>query len=264
MKAPVMHKQTGSAMTEFIAMGAVLIPLFLAIPLIGKYHDIGYAAQITARNAAWRSTVVDAGISGKSVSSSDRGQMDTQSAGVYFSNEAVQFGNYTFHDQTALITDPANAVSLTSRDGNAPSSPFSMQPAALVRSRLGVNESPIRIFEASVTTSAAPAPLDTITALTIRRHAATLTSPWAAVSGTDTQSKINDGVLVPSTLSLYSASSKIVSLPNILLELGLIPTAPKVGDTGFWSNITPIRSAGLNPPQSEPVSPLPIYDYGGN
>jgi hypothetical protein len=264
MMSQNMNKQRGSAMTEFIAMGAVLVPLFLAIPLIGKYHDIGHAAQVTARNAAWRSTIVDAGISGKNISAADRQQLDAQSAGVYFANGEVQFGNYIFHDQTALIADPENDISLQSRDGASPSSPFSTQPAALVRSRLGVNESPIRIFEASVNTVAAPRPLDTIAALTIRRHAATLTSPWTAVSGADTQSKINDGVLAPSTLPLYTVANQLVSIPNALLELGLIPTAPRVGDTGFWSNITPIRDAGLNPPQSTPQPSLPIYDGGGN
>jgi hypothetical protein len=48
----------GQAMVELlIAAGLVLIPLFLAIPLLGKYLDIRATAVQTSRYAAWERTV---------------------------------------------------------------------------------------------------------------------------------------------------------------------------------------------------------------
>jgi hypothetical protein len=50
--------QRGQAMIELlIVAGFVLIPLFLAIPLLGKYLDIRAAAVQTSRYAAWERTV---------------------------------------------------------------------------------------------------------------------------------------------------------------------------------------------------------------
>jgi len=64
MKAPIQvmkpHRlaQSGQAMTEFV-VGAMLflIPLYLIIPMLGKYSDVKAAAAQTARYTAWERTV---------------------------------------------------------------------------------------------------------------------------------------------------------------------------------------------------------------
>lgn len=51
-------KQHGQAMTEFVVAAAtVLVPLFLILPLIGKYADINLTAVETARYVAWERSV---------------------------------------------------------------------------------------------------------------------------------------------------------------------------------------------------------------
>ena len=51
-------KQRGQAMTEFVISATyVLIPLFIAIPLLAKYIDIKQASVQAARYAAWEYTV---------------------------------------------------------------------------------------------------------------------------------------------------------------------------------------------------------------
>jgi len=51
-------RHAGQAMIELkIVAGFVLVPLFLAIPLIGKYLDMRAAAVQTSRYAAWERTV---------------------------------------------------------------------------------------------------------------------------------------------------------------------------------------------------------------
>ena len=50
--------QSGQALAEFtIAAATVLLPLFLIIPLLGKYMDMKASAIQAARYAAWERTV---------------------------------------------------------------------------------------------------------------------------------------------------------------------------------------------------------------
>ena len=51
-------KQSGQSMVEFIiAAATVLIPLFMIMPLLGKYSDINMTAPQAARYMAWERTV---------------------------------------------------------------------------------------------------------------------------------------------------------------------------------------------------------------
>lgn len=55
---PQPHAQHGQAMTEFV-IGTILflMPLFLIIPMMGKYADVKATAAQTARYVAWERTV---------------------------------------------------------------------------------------------------------------------------------------------------------------------------------------------------------------
>ncbi len=53
-----MNKQRGQAMTEMLVASAfVLVPLFLIVPLVGKYIDMKQAAVSASRYVAWEGTV---------------------------------------------------------------------------------------------------------------------------------------------------------------------------------------------------------------
>lgn len=51
------RRQQGQSLVEMAVMSALLVPLFLLIPILGKYAHIRQAAQQAARNAAWEATV---------------------------------------------------------------------------------------------------------------------------------------------------------------------------------------------------------------
>jgi hypothetical protein len=52
------HRQSGQAMVEFVLAAVLfLIPVFLIVPLLGKYIDMKGAAVMGARYAAWERTV---------------------------------------------------------------------------------------------------------------------------------------------------------------------------------------------------------------
>ena len=55
---PAIHRQRGQALTEMAVLAAVLVPLFLLIPMLAKYAHLRQATQQAARAAAWEATVV--------------------------------------------------------------------------------------------------------------------------------------------------------------------------------------------------------------
>jgi hypothetical protein len=58
MGMPHKSKQQGQSMTEFvIAAATVLVPLFLILPILGKYSDVSLMAPQAARYVAWEHTV---------------------------------------------------------------------------------------------------------------------------------------------------------------------------------------------------------------
>lgn len=62
MNIPVsLQSQRGQAVTEFAAMAAVLVPLFLLVPLLGKVSDLNHTTIEASRYAAWERTVADTG-----------------------------------------------------------------------------------------------------------------------------------------------------------------------------------------------------------
>ena len=48
--------QHGQALTEFLVLAVALVPLFLLMPLIAKYQDIGHATQLASRYVAFEAT----------------------------------------------------------------------------------------------------------------------------------------------------------------------------------------------------------------
>lgn len=47
------RRQQGQALTEFLVVALLLVPLFLLLPTIGKYLDIAHATQVASRYAAF-------------------------------------------------------------------------------------------------------------------------------------------------------------------------------------------------------------------
>ncbi len=53
---PLAHAQGGQALTEFLVVALVIVPLFLLIPLIAKYQDISNSTQLASRYVAFEAT----------------------------------------------------------------------------------------------------------------------------------------------------------------------------------------------------------------
>lgn len=57
MKAIAAPRMQGQALVELVVAAAVLVPLFLLIPIVAKFGHIRQMAQQAARNAAWEASV---------------------------------------------------------------------------------------------------------------------------------------------------------------------------------------------------------------
>lgn len=54
-----MQKHKGNAMAEFVVIAAVLVPAFLAMPMLGKLADVNHTTVQASRYAVWEKTVSD-------------------------------------------------------------------------------------------------------------------------------------------------------------------------------------------------------------
>jgi hypothetical protein len=59
MQLRITQGQSGSAMTEFVVLGLVLVPAFTLMPLMGKVASINQTTIQASRYAAWEMTVTD-------------------------------------------------------------------------------------------------------------------------------------------------------------------------------------------------------------
>ena len=50
------RRQQGQALTEFLVISIAMVPLFLLLPMLGKYQDINHAAQAASRYLAFDAT----------------------------------------------------------------------------------------------------------------------------------------------------------------------------------------------------------------
>lgn len=64
MKRHRASPQCGQALTEFLVIALALIPLFLLLPMIGKYQDIRHATQMASRYVAFEAVAHNDGTDG--------------------------------------------------------------------------------------------------------------------------------------------------------------------------------------------------------
>lgn len=55
--SPGHARQRGQSLVEFIVLALVLVPAFMALPLLGKYLDLAHATELAARYLVFESTV---------------------------------------------------------------------------------------------------------------------------------------------------------------------------------------------------------------
>lgn len=192
------HALFGQSLTEFAILGVVMVPLFLMLPILGKYIDINQTAFLGSRYAAWERTVYH---TAADVNKTDATIQEDVRRRIFGATGAPVKTNSVAHQLVAahrnlFWVQPNNGARLlafadvtTTTTANsampASASPYALPPVSQFVNRLGLTNS--GFYRSAVNVKVADVlglkPLDTI-GLTLNRHNVILADTWAAASPT--------------------------------------------------------------------------------
>ena len=239
----------GQALTEFLVITLVLIPLFLLLPVIGKYQDISHASQMASRYAAFDAVLRNDGNN----SQKSPAQLQNELRQRYFG--PAQAGIRSGPEQEAALKDHWNdpfgnplirnpgdiALSFGASHGDRHADGYSKASDTLLfpwASRAGLSTN--GIYRANVAVSLANLPegvrsiepFDKLD-LTIERHASVLPDAWTAA--TPVQAEQRFGRMAPINAAM---PEDLVSLAVKYVDLGKIE-APRFGNLPAWRDVVP-------------------------
>lgn len=252
--------QGGHALAETLVVATVLVPVFLLIPIIGKYQDLRHAVQMASRSVAFDSALHHDRSTGWTPLDRLTGEVRSR----HFSAEgtAVRTGQQPAQGPgwaRPLWTDPlgqpllaspdsvrvgyGSAGSVHPQDGFSAASdgrPFNIvSPAS--SDRMGLPARGVLTGQVGVTLARLPSgirawePLDRLD-LTLTAQTSLLVDGWTARSPQEVEDRI--APLVPATGSVARAAASIAGLGVHALELGRVPP-PRIGDLELWRDMVP-------------------------
>lgn len=256
----------GQALTEFLVLAVVLVPLYLLIPLIAKYQDVAVQVEMASRyvtfeamtrndaQSTWKTPSELAGeVRRRFFSNSDAPIKTGDIAGNFLANQNLFWRG---PDGTSLIADFDSDVAVSFGPEQKPTHDDAFTPASdgkpfngIVGTSVGIDTAEKLglgsrgIYTGNVTVRLAnlPAglstykPFDSIN-LAITRHTSVVIDSWVAKSPAQVQSRIDSGVLVPATKIRDLAP--VVNGSVTLVEGGKIH-GPKLGELDFWTDVVP-------------------------
>ena len=254
------QQRQGQALAEFLVMSVAMVPLFLLLPMIGKYQDINHAAQAASRYVAFDATTRNPSQSSdgfkppaqladevrrRFFSNSDAPIKTGDTAGDFNANRNLfwrdPFGNpliAQFNDvgisfgqsapnqvggfNTASDGQVFNLIPLT----NAPT--LGLQSPGVLTGNVSVNLANLPSEIKSI------APFDAIN-LSLERHTSLIVDGWSARSPQQAEDRF--GNLVASTRPLQTVQPVLnVAIP--LLEFFKV-SAPQFGNLQAWRDVVP-------------------------
>jgi hypothetical protein len=240
----------GQALTEFLVISLVLIPLFLLVPMIGKYQDISHATQLASRYAAFDTVLRN------DSHNSDKPPAQLQAevrqrffgvAGAAIATNPEQGpalrDNWQDPYGNKLIVAPEDiALSFGVDHGAKHADGYSRASDTAIFPLAGLAKlSSKGIYRANVAVTLAnlPAglrsvePFDQLN-LRIERHASVLPDPWTANSPSQTESRASG--LAPIAAVMPEA---IIKLAVDVIDMKQV-TAPVFGDLERWRDLVPL------------------------
>jgi hypothetical protein len=241
----------GQALTEFLAIALVLLPLFLLLPMIGKIQDIAHQTQMASRHAAFDAVLRnDSHNRFKPPQDIERelrhrffgvaGAIKTGSLPEAFSPRPDWSDPYA----NPLISTPGDVtLSFGPSHGNAHRDAWiaaSDTERFLLASPLGLDSKGIYQVNVSAKLANLPAglkliePFDQLN-LRIERHASVLIDPWTARSPVQAEERFGRVAAVNAPLQ------KIAPLVGAMIEYvdlsGVTP--PSFGTLERWRDLVP-------------------------
>ena len=244
--------RAGQALTEFLVISLVLVPLFLLIPVIGKYQDISHAAQLASRYAAFDTVLRNDSDNSAKPPSTLATELRQRFFGVpgaaVVTNAPARAAfreGWTDPHAHPLITSPED-ITLSFGDqheetpANAHDDAHSSDMALFsLASRAGLDSKGLYRANVSVGLANLPAGLRSIEPfdrlnLRIERHAVVLADPWTANSPAQTEKRTGGlaPIDVPMPDALIGAAIKVVDMASV--------KPPAFGKLSQWRDVVPV------------------------
>lgn len=227
MKSATAVHQHGQSTTEFTLLALVLTPLFIALPLIGKYLDLAQTSEIAARYLIFEATIgqPDAAGSDAALAAQVRSRFLGTGANAVRSftprqdgaNQAIPPHNplWTDHHAAALLSAaPADIEVQTS------TRPLPHTAASAVAESLALDEGHAHRALLKLRLQA-PSMLQPFAArgLEIRRHQVIHRGDWVAAGPDEVSSRIERGsTWVYPVTALQTLGSTVGRLPALVLD----------------------------------------------
>jgi hypothetical protein len=257
-----MKKQSGQALTEFLVIAMVLLPLFLLVPMIGKYQELAHMTQMASRYAAFDATSFgDADgfnhwkppaqladeVRRRFYSNADAWIKTGDVAGDFDANRNVFWRDPYGHALIAKFSDvsvsfgngaTAQAGGFDKASG-ADGKLFNAEPLANANT-IGLQARGIYTAQVGVALANLPtgihsvAPFDALD-LRIVRHTSLLFDPWSAVDTEKTEDRV--AMLAPAA-SLLSKVELPLNVAIKELDLGKVGKA-SFADLQPWRDVVP-------------------------
>ena len=262
MAAKFLH---GQALTEFLALSAAMVPLFLLMPVIAKYQDISHSTQMASRYVAFDATNRNDSMGAWKPES----QLADEVRRRFFSNSDAPIkthdvaGNFAANRNLfwsdpnggPLIQNFNNDVQISFGFGNSPnhSGAFSSTADAtpfVLHNQLGLQARGIYTANVAVKLANLPGglrfyePFDQIN-LSIARSTSLVFDPWAARNPQQVESRIGGNPAIFPAGSLQ-AVSPVVDAAVTLIDLPGGISGPKLGKLDFWRDVVPEDRLGTN------------------
>ena len=245
----------GQALTEFIVLSLVLVPIFLLLPMIGKYQDIAHQAQMASRYAAFDAMIDN----GTTAPWKPEAQLADEVRRRFFTNpdapiKTLDVAGETDNYHNPMWVDPAgkylidklSAIQVTYGPGYSATHTSGFSGGAdgnsfALKSPLGLKAQHVYTANVSVKLAnltggvRALQPFDAIN-LSLTRRTSLVFDPWRAGGPAQVQNRLHSDALMPA--SPMSVMSKITDLAVYAQEAGEVSN-PKLTTLDFWQDVVP-------------------------
>lgn len=271
------RRQRGQAMTEFVVIALALVPLFLLMPMIGKYQDLAHATEMASRYVAFDAIANNANskkgfkseaqlaaeVRRRFFSNSDAPIKTGDEAGDFNANRnhmwvtpqgdplIKQFADVTVSFGAARGPKPADGIS-----GGSDDNPFNVPTPFHVANELGL-KSGLYTANVSVTLANVQELLGSYAGtygelsklnLSITRSTSLVVDPWTASGPDKIDQRLSNVQVFPASLFVtdknlkdavkaLDEAVKAVELPACLQ--GNCLHAPKLGELSYWDDLVP-------------------------
>ncbi len=248
----------GQAFTEFLVVVLALLPLFLLMPVIGKYQDIAHSTRMASRYVAFEAMTRNAATS----SWKPEAQLADEVRRRFFSNSDAPIkthdraGNFAAHRNPfwsdpkgdPLIKDFNTDITISFGSDNSSGQNDAFSAASDGEPFLEYGWFDLRaqgIYTAKVSVALANLPgglrnyepFDTID-LSIARSTSVVIDPWTAAGPKQAEARFGGNALVFPAGSLKEAAAIVDALVSVIDLPGGV-SAPALGKLDFWRDVVP-------------------------